>query len=191
MSKQLILILGGARAGKSSFAQNLAEKASRVLFVATAEALDDDMAERIAVHRSQRPAGWETLEEPVDLRASLDPIVNKYDTVLVDCLTLWVSNIMLQREGEPQQESDILAKARRLLKIYESGQNTWIMVSNEVGWGVVPPTTQGRAFRDTLGRVNQLVAARADRVYLMVAGVALELKELAARSTGQSGQGTI
>ena len=186
MSKQLILILGGARAGKSTFAQNLAQKASRVLFVATAEALDDDMAERIAVHRSQRPAGWETLEEPVDIWTSLDPIVNNYDTVLVDCLTLWVSNLMLQREDEPQEQSDILAMARQLLKLYEGGHTTWIMVSNEVGWGVVPPTTLGRAFRDTLGRVNQLVAARADRVYLMVAGVALELKELAARSTGQS-----
>ena len=188
MSKQLILVLGGARAGKSTFAQNLAENASRVLFVATAEALDDDMAERIAVHRSQRPAGWETLEEPVDLSASLDPIVNDYDTVLVDCMTLWVSNLMLQSEDKQQKGSDILAMARQLLDLYESGQPTWIMVSNEVGWGVVPPTTQGRVFRDTLGRVNQLVAARADRVYLMVAGIALELKELAARSTGQSGQ---
>ena len=190
MPKQLVLILGGARAGKSTFAQNLAQKSGRVLFVATAEALDDDMAERIAVHRSQRPAGWETLEEPVDILASLGPMLNNYDTVLVDCLTLWVSNLMLRREDKQQRESDILAMARQLLELYESGQPTWIMVSNEVGWGVVPPTTQGRAFRDTLGRVNQLVAARADRVYLMVAGMALELKGLAARSAGQSGQGT-
>ena len=181
MPKQLVLILGGARAGKSTFAQTLAEKASRVLFVATAEALDDDMAERIAVHRSQRPAGWATLEEPVDILAALDPIVNGYDTVLVDCLTLWVSNLMLLEVDEPLKESDILARARELLKLYEGGHATWILVSNEVGWGVVPPTAQGRAFRDALGRVNQLVADRADRVYVMVAGVALELKELAGR----------
>ena len=191
MPKQLILVLGGARAGKSTLAQNLAQKASRVLFVATAEALDDDMAERIAVHRSQRPAGWETLEEPVDILAPLGTMVNNYDTVLVDCLTLWVSNLMLQREDEPEKESDILAMARQLLQLYESGHATWIVVSNEVGWGVVPPTTLGRAFRDILGRVNQLVAARADRVYLMVAGVALELKELAAPPLGQSSQGTM
>ena len=184
MGKELIFILGGARAGKSDYAQGLAENTGRVLFVATAEALDEEMAQRIAVHRSQRPADWETLEEPVDVAASLAPVVQDYDAVLLDCLTLWVSNRMLQTEDTPH----ILEEAEKLLQVYDQGRATWIVVSNEVGLGVVPPTSSGRAFRDALGRVNQLVASRADRVYMMVAGLALEIKGTDTPHSGPSGR---
>ena len=187
MGKELTLILGGARAGKSDFAESLAQDAGRVLFVATAEALDEDMAERIAVHRSQRPAGWETLEVPVDVAASLAPVAQDYDTVLLDCLTLWVSNHMLQKEDTPH----IVEATESLLRVYDEGDATWIVVSNEVGLGVVPPTSSGRAFQDALGRVNQLVASRADRVYMMVAGLAIEIKGADTTHSGDaSRQGT-
>ena len=181
MSKELVLVLGGARAGKSDFAQELAKNGERVLFVATAEARDEEMARRIAAHRKLRPAGWDTLEEPVDVVESLAPVVERYDTVLLDCLTLWVSNHMLHDEGAAEIESRILEATDRLLRLYEEGSANWIMVSNEVGMGVVPPTPSGRDFRDILGRVNRTVASRADRVYLMVAGLAWELKESEAR----------
>lgn len=181
MNKQLIFILGGARSGKSAFAERLARRGKRVLFVATAEALDEDMQQRIVTHRSRRPKNWNTLEEPVDLAEALQPVLNGYDVILLDCLTLWVSNLLLRYEGQPDAEKQILAKVQGLLDLYEKGSATWIVVSNEVGLGVVPPSSLGRAYRDALGRANQIVASRADRVYLMSAGLALELKSLGAR----------
>lgn len=181
MNKELVLILGGARSGKSAFAERLAMPARCALFVATAEALDDDMARRIAAHRSARPKAWHTLEEPLDLAAAMRPVVNAYEVVLLDCLTLWVSNMLLKSEGVSNAEADILAAASALLDLYAASNTAWILVSNEVGQGVVPPSALGRAYRDALGRVNALVAARADKVYLMSAGLALDLKALGAR----------
>lgn len=180
MSRELILILGGARSGKSSFAERLAGEASRVLYVATAEALDDDMERRIATHRQQRPADWTTLEEPVELDSALPTALVGFDVCLLDCLTLWVSNLLLRMEGEPDPEQQILGAAGRLLEAYERSEATWIVVSNEVGLGVVPSSRLGSVYRDALGRVNQLVAAKADRVYFMAAGLALEMKSLGA-----------
>ena len=188
MNKELILILGGARSGKSAFAERLAMPARRALFVATAEALDDDMARRIAAHRSARPQSWHTLEEALDLAAAMRPVVNAYDAVLLDCLTLWVSNMLLKSEGVSNAEADILAAASALLDLYEASSAAWILVSNEVGQGVVPPSALGRAYRDALGRVNALVAARADKVYLMSAGLALDLKALGARHISELAQ---
>ena len=180
MPKELILVLGGARSGKSSFAERLAGEARRVLYVATAEALDDDMKRRIANHRQQRPAEWATLEEPVELDSAIPPALEGVNVCLLDCLTLWVSNLLLKMEGEPDAEQRITSAAERLLEVYEHSDATWIVVSNEVGLGVVPPSRLGAVYRDALGRVNQLVAARADRVYFMVAGLALEMKSLGA-----------
>ena len=180
MAKELILVLGGARSGKSSFAERLAGESGRVLYVATAEALDDDMERRIANHRQQRPAEWATLEEPVELDSAIPPALEGVNVCLLDCLTLWVSNLLLKMEGEPDAEQRIINAAERLLEAYEHSDATWIVVSNEVGLGVVPPSRLGAVYRDALGRVNQLVAARADRVYFMVAGLALELKSLGA-----------
>ena len=180
MPKQLIFVLGGARSGKSAFAERLAAQGGRVMYVATAEALDDDMRRRIAAHRSQRPAEWGTVEEPLHLASVLPAALDGYDTCLLDCVTLWVSNLLLSKEGNPAAEREILEAARALMEVYERSHATWIVVSNEVGLGVVPPSALGARYRDALGRVNQLLAARADRVYLMVAGLALELKSLGA-----------
>ncbi|MFH1485505.1 MAG: bifunctional adenosylcobinamide kinase/adenosylcobinamide-phosphate guanylyltransferase [Chloroflexota bacterium] len=187
MKKELILITGGARSGKSAFAQQLAQaKGKRVLFVATAEAKDEEMAERIRRHRADRPKGWDTREEPLDVAKTIEEI-DEHDVALVDCLALWVSNLFLrQAEGtmEAVAEASILDAARGLVESYENGKATLILVSNEVGMGVVPSNSLGRHFRDVLGRVNQLVASRADRVYLIIAGLALELKSLGATDVG-------
>ena len=188
MSGELILLLGGARSGKSAAAERLAQAGRRVLFIATAEALDEDMARRIAAHRERRPGGWDTLEEPLDPAGRAEPILSRYDTVVLDCLTLWVSNLLLRHEDDPAAEELILDAAGRLLDLIERSTATWIVISNEVGLGVVPPSSLGRAYRDALGRVNQLAAARAGRVYLMVAGLALDVKALNAQPLTQLGR---
>ena len=185
MKKELILILGGARSGKSAFAERLARGGRRVLFVATAEARDEDMERRIAAHRERRPAGWDTLEEQLDPVAALRPVLNRYDTFLLDCLTLWVSNLLLDDPARAEDGSRIPDSVRELLDLIDESPATWILVSNEVGQGIVPSSALGRAYRDALGRVNQLAASRADRVYLMTAGLALELKSLGARPFAQ------
>ncbi len=178
MSKRLTLVLGGVRAGKSTYAQQLASSGERVLFVATAEAGDADMEARIAAHRESRPADWDTLEEPLDLVGALEPVADRYDTVLLDCLTLWVSNLLL-RDGEGGAgDADIPAKVHALLETYDRGTASWIVVSNEVGLGVVAPTRLGRLYTDELGRANQIVAAAADDVFFMAAGLPLNLKRL-------------
>ena len=178
MSRELIFILGGARSGKSALAEQLAGQRERVLFVATAEALDADMERRVAAHRSQRPSEWRTLEEPLALASAIPTALEGYEVCLLDCLTLWVSNLLLKMEDNPNVEREILMEVERLLEVYERSSATWIVVSNEVGLGVVPPTSLGRLYRDILGRANQAVAARADKVYLTVAGLAMDVKSL-------------
>ncbi len=187
MSKSLTLVLGGVRAGKSSYAQRLAADGKRVLFVATAEAGDAEMAERIRSHREGRPAGWDTLEEPIDVAAALAPLLHRYDTVLLDCLTLWISNLLLRGPEPESTREDVLSETRKLLELYRGGDASWIIVSNEVGLGVVPPTELGRVFADELGRVNQLVAAEADDVYFMAAGLPLRMKAGADKGDGAVG----
>ena len=176
MSKKLTLVLGGVRAGKSSYAQRLAAKGKRVLFVATAEARDREMEERIRSHREGRPAHWDTIEEPIDLVAALTPMLHRYDMVLLDCLTLWVSNLLLRGSHLASAREDILAEAQSLMALYRKSDVSWVVVSNEVGLGVVPATELGRIYADELGRVNQLVAAEADDVYFMAAGLPLKMK---------------
>ncbi len=185
MATELTLITGGARSGKSAFAERLAMQGKRVLFAATAEALDDAMARRIAAHRSSRPPEWDTVEEPRSLpeaiRRKATGAAVPYDTIIVDCLTIWVSNLLLLHEGNADAEARILDAAKKLLDVRESSDATWIVVTNEVGLGIVPSSSLGRTYRDTLGRVNSLVASRADKVYLMAAGLALDLKALGAK----------
>lgn len=185
MVTELILITGGARAGKSRLAERLAMQDKRVLFVATAEALDDDMARRIAAHRSSRPPEWDTLEEPRRLPKAICRKAagtnSAYDTIIVDCLTIWVSNLLLLHGGNADAEGRIVDAARKLLLVCKSSDARWIVVTNEVGLGIVPSSSLGRAYRDTLGRVNSLVASHADKVYLMASGLALDLKALGAQ----------
>lgn len=187
MKKELILVMGGARSGKSAFAQRLAQSmASRVLFIATAEAGDSEMAERVRRHRDARPKTWDTIEEPLALPKVVAGIID-YSVALVDCLGLWVNNLLLRDEGktsEPDMETSVLEATQELLRSYDEGRATLIVVTNEVGMGLVPPYPLGRQFRDMLGRVNQLVASKADRAYLTVAGLPLELKSLASLGLG-------
>ena len=181
MNPQLILILGGARSGKSTHAEKLAlELGGRdVLYVATAQAFDDEMRARIAAHRAERPAGWRTLEAPSLIAAPLAEAVGPARVVLLDCLTLLASNAMLALGDEPTArpaEAAVDAEVSALLSAYHAGSATWIVVSNEVGLGLVPPYPLGRAYRDALGRANQRLAAAADRVLFMVAGLPLTVK---------------
>jgi adenosyl cobinamide kinase/adenosyl cobinamide phosphate guanylyltransferase len=163
----LTLILGGARSGKSTRALALAEDARRVVFVATAEALDTEMADRIAVHRRERPANWETIEEPVSIARALR--ATRYDVTIIDCLTLWVSNLLLR-------ELDIDTATTELLDSYRDSTGQWVVVSNEVGLGIVPDNPLARRYRDALGTVNRAFASAADRVELLVAGIPLRVK---------------
>lgn len=178
LEKTLTLIIGGARSGKSSLAEQMAAHRDRVLFLATAQASDADMAERIAAHQAARPDHWDTFEEPLDPAGALSGVSEDYDIIVIDCLTVWTANLMLA-EGSSKPDYDALSAA--LLDAYESGDTSWIVVTNEVGMGVVPPSESGRAFRDALGRVNANFARRADRVISMTAGLALDLKALGAR----------
>ena len=187
MKKELVLVLGGARAGKSAFAQTLAqEMGSSVVFVATAQALDDEMKDRVRLHKVSRPSQWHTLEEPLDPSRALGKAPEGYDLVLLDCLTLWVSNLLLRNSAEhPKAETQVLDSVAALLDWYKGHPVTLIIVSNEVGMGIVPDHPLGRQYRDLLGVANQMVAARASRVYLMVAGLPLELKHPPMRSEAQ------
>ncbi len=167
------LILGGARSGKSRYAVELGRAwRGRVAFVATAEARDADLAARIGRHRAERPPDWSTLEEPMDLPAACLRAGVSADLVIVDCLTLWVANRMLG--GHSDQA--ILAGGDEMAGVMGERRAAIVLVSNEVGEGVHPPTVDGLRFRDLLGQVNQRVAAAADRVTLMVAGIAVPIK---------------
>lgn len=173
MTPKLILVLGGARAGKSTFALRLAQEHAgegSVTFIATAQALDDEMAHRIARHREERPAHWSTIEEPYELDEALIKASNS-GVAIVDCLTLFISNWLLRSDEPTLQEV-----TKRFLATVRSQKQTVICVSNEVGLGLVPETPLGRTFRDLLGRVNQQFAEVADEVYLLVAGLPLRMK---------------
>jgi adenosylcobinamide kinase / adenosylcobinamide-phosphate guanylyltransferase len=179
MTKTLTLILGGARSGKSSYAEQLAAQAGgQVLYVATAQAWDDEMAARIAAHRAERPAHWATLEAPRQVGAAI-AAAPAADVVLIDCLTLLASNVILAlpaAEDAHAAEAALRAEVNALLAAYATSSASWIIVSNEVGLGIVPATPLGRVYRDALGRANQRLAAAADRVLFMVAGLPMTVK---------------
>lgn len=180
MGKRLTLILGGARSGKSAYAERLAaERGPAVLYVATSEAGDEEMAARIAMHRSGRPVHWQALEVPRGVAAAIRAHRSRVDVILVDCLTLLASNVII-RLPEPiapeTAEAALNVEVEDLLAAYSEGDAEWIVISNEVGLGLVPPYPLGRVYRDALGRANQRVAARADEVIFMVAGLPLRLK---------------
>jgi len=180
LTAQLILILGGARSGKSTHAEKLAaEMGTNVLYIATAEAGDDEMAERIIAHRAARPDTWQTLEAPRNVGQVLENIDGHPDALLLDCLTLLVTNILLSMEDEPQAEIEtaIQVEIDNLLATRKRLNVPLIIVSNEVGLGLVPEYPLGRIFRDVLGRANQHLAAQADHVIFMVAGMPMTVKE--------------
>ena len=173
---RVVLILGGVRSGKSRYAQQLAAAGERVALIATAEARDAEMAQRIARHREERPSSWTTIETPIALSEALLGCNGRFDTMLVDCLTLWASNLM---EHERQDLARITAHIDDLVHTLQKVSSTVILVSNEVGSGIVPDNQMGRVYRDVLGGINQRVAAVADEVLLLVAGCPLVVKQAA------------
>ena len=175
----LTLILGGARSGKSSYAEKLAAQRERVLYVATAQAWDEEMAQRIANHKAQRPAHWRTLEAARDVGAAIAAAGGDAEIVLIDCLTLLASNVIValtEGAGEADATAALLAEVDGLLAAYAASPAEWIIVSNEVGLGIVPAYPLGRIYRDALGRANQRLAAAADCVLFMVAGLPMRVK---------------
>jgi len=168
-----VLITGGCRSGKSRHALTLAQDISGdKLYVATAEALDSEMTERIKKHRQEREAGWETHEEPVDLTSVFEKLKDRTGILILDCLTLWISNLL----GKNFNQDSILLEAKRLMDQSERVQCQVIFVTNEVGAGVVPENKLARDFRDISGGVNQLVAQQCDEVIHMVSGIPVTIK---------------
>jgi adenosylcobinamide kinase / adenosylcobinamide-phosphate guanylyltransferase len=167
------LVLGGARSGKSRFAVAETPPGARVAFVATAEPGDADMAARIARHQAERSPQWTTVEAPYDLVPTVSSALVSAEAVVVDCLTVWVANLMLRGDGDEA----ILKEADAIAEVAEAPRVELRIVSNETGLGVHPPTLDGLRFRDLLGLVNQRVAAACSRVVLMVAGLPHMLKD--------------
>jgi len=203
---RLTLILGGARSGKSTYAERLAtQRSAHVAYIATAQVLDDEMAARIAMHKQKRPVSWQTLEIPAGVGQAIQNDPPDVDVIILDCLTLLVSNLLLQVSAGPDKWSEDRSGAERrssaehlsyaeyfsanekmataaidleLDKLKEaiwSSPAEWIVVSNEVGMGLVPPYPLGRLYRDLLGWANQRMACMADRIYFMIAGIPMRL----------------
>ncbi len=167
------LITGGARSGKSTQALKLALPYQRRFFVATGQALDEEMTARIEFHQTTRPPDFQTVEEPVQVVAALERLGDRADLVVLDCLTLWISNLMQRRE----MDGTILAEADKLAAALKDASFASIVVTDEVGAGIVPTDhAASRRFRDLLGWTNQKVAAAAEQALLMVAGYPLKLK---------------
>jgi adenosylcobinamide kinase/adenosylcobinamide-phosphate guanylyltransferase len=168
---QLTLVLGGARSGKSACAERLVEGAAgHGLYLATGTAGDEEMVERIRRHRARRGPSWTTVEEPLELAAALGRHAAPGRPVLVDCLTLWLSNIMAEGRNVAQERE-------QLLGALATASSPFVLVANEVGLGLVPATPLGRAFRDEAGWLNQTIAAAAQRVIFVAAGIPLTIKE--------------
>jgi adenosylcobinamide kinase/adenosylcobinamide-phosphate guanylyltransferase len=172
----LILVTGGSRSGKSGYALERGEQCVQPrIFVATAQAFDEEMTRRIEAHKRARPAGWDLAEEPFEVAAALEAGLERHRTVVVDCVTLWMSNLLLRDDGFGETEA-----ARRAAELAAAAAgapgSTIIVVTNEVGSGVVPDNALGRRFRDCAGRANQVIARAADEVWLLVSGIAVRIK---------------
>jgi len=177
---KLIFITGGARSGKSSFAEKLAAKTSKeVVYIATGQPLDEEMAHRIKKHREKRLNTWETYEEPIEVRALVSRLGLEKEVILIDCLTLLTSNLLLRKEDKVEDsrwQGEILAEIEKLAEVSYKVPAQIIIVSNEVGMGLVPNNTLGRVYRDILGRANSIIADKADEVFMMVSGIPLKIK---------------
>jgi adenosylcobinamide kinase/adenosylcobinamide-phosphate guanylyltransferase len=176
-----ILITGGARSGKSRLATELAAKAGgKVLFVATAEAGDDEMERRIKAHRKARPKDWATLEATTHIGSRIAANIGGAKTVIIDCITLLVSNIFGEQGGKAGAaavEKAVTAEINGLLECIKKTQADFIIVTNEVGLGIIPGDRVSRLYRDLLGKVNQMLAEHVDKVYFMVAGIPMVVKK--------------
>ncbi len=184
--KRFVLVLGGARSGKSEFAEQYAAgMGGRVTYIATLSAGDEEMSFRVALHRDRRPPDWVTVEETHDLPQKVEEIGREPGVLLVDCLTGWIANLLLDdrlpRSGaSPREKEDyIISRVAHLVSAAVNSRASVLVVSSEAGLGLVPPYPAGRAFRDVSGRANRNLASAADEVYLVVAGLPVELKSLA------------
>jgi adenosylcobinamide kinase/adenosylcobinamide-phosphate guanylyltransferase len=181
---RLVLILGGARSGKSSYAQSQAEETGKpVTFIATAQALDEEMSTRIRKHRAERPAAWETLELPFGIASQVGQL--KSDIMILDCITLLVSNLVMQYAKDDLVDETPFMQAlqkevNELIKTIREPERKqdWLVISNEVGLGLVPAYQMGRVYRDGLGWANQRLARAADQVVFMVAGIPTVIKQV-------------
>lgn len=172
--KKLILILGGARSGKSSYAVEMAKGfRKKVVFIATAANCDEEMAKRIAMHKKSRPRQWKLVEEGRDVSVILPVLKDKYEVVLIDCLGLLVSNLL----ADDLADEEIEKRVKELVEVILKTNVTTIVVSNEVGSGIVPMNALARRFRDLLGISNQMIAKKADEVIFMRAGIPVRIKD--------------
>lgn len=171
--RKFIFILGGARSGKSRYATKLAKGLSRkVAYIATCTNPDGEMKKRIKLHRDSRPRHWKVVEEGKDISSALSKLRNKYNVIIIDCLGLFVSNLLSQ----DLTDSEILKALRKLTRCISQSKAVTILVSNEVGGGIVPDNLLARRFRDLLGLANQMMAKGADEVIFMQSGIPLEIK---------------
>jgi adenosylcobinamide kinase/adenosylcobinamide-phosphate guanylyltransferase len=175
MDKKIIFITGGVRSGKSQFALELARSISGPkVYLATAQALDAEMAERIRKHKESRPSDWETVEEPLEISKAVREQGSRFRAILLDCLTLWLSNALMAGWGEEK----ILAQTEELLHSARASRSSLIVVSNEVGSGIVPEHPSARLFRDLSGSIHQKIAREADEVYFMICGLPQKIKSV-------------
>lgn len=173
MEKKTVLITGGCRSGKSRYALDYANRHfSRKLFLATCEILDDEMARRVENHQKMRGPDWETVEEPLDIVERIRQSGETVDVILIDCVTLWLSNFLMKGEVD----SKVIDEVDRFVKILGQKRTSFVIVSNEVGMGIVPADPLSRRFRDLAGMANQTIARGVDTVIFMVSGIPLFLK---------------
>jgi len=171
--KRFIFILGGARSGKSSYAVELAASSwKKIAFIATCSPLDGEMKKRISLHKKSRPRNWKLVEEGIKIDSALLKLGNKYEAALIDCMGLFVSNLMTEGLKDNEIEKRIKSFVRAILKV----KLNVIVVSNEVGYGIVPDNALARRFRDLLGTANQMMAKKADEVIFMQAGIPVKIK---------------
>ncbi|QUH24436.1 bifunctional adenosylcobinamide kinase/adenosylcobinamide-phosphate guanylyltransferase [Serpentinicella alkaliphila] len=184
---KVILVTGGVRSGKSLFAEELAKKiGENILYIATAIPYDDEMRERIDVHKMFRPVSWTTYEVYKDLHEVIDSIDNKQDGILLDCVTIMITNLMFDYPSFDENNIGqsiikeineyIIDEFCKLLNFLKKRDINIIMVTNEIGWGLVPESKLGRVFRDISGKINQLLAREAEEVYLLVSGIPMKIK---------------
>lgn len=183
---KFILVLGGARSGKSEFAEELVKKANLpVTYIATAKPKDEEMEHRILLHKQRRPPDWKTEEENYFLPQLVERCGQNEGVLLIDCLTVWATNLLIEKESPYSSEDNfekerlILEQAELLAQKASESKAKIIMVANELGLGVIPAYPLGRTFRDVAGRVNRAIAKKADKVYLVIAGLAIDIKDLA------------
>lgn len=184
---KVILVTGGVRSGKSSYGEELAKQlGDNIMYIATAIPYDDEMQERIKLHKIFRPSNWRTYEGYKDLDKEIEKVEEELDAILLDCVTVMITNLIFDYPDFDENnisnkifseiEQHVMKEFKRLLRVVKNKNTTTILVTNEIGWGVVPESKLGRVFRDLAGKINQIIAKEADTVYLLVSGIPMKIK---------------